>query len=187
MGSRWPRLSPRTRRSARRCGVCERCDRSRGGAGVHRRHARVRHWVFGRCPHVVAARVCATARLAAIAPVAGLRSPSPYAGRPIPVLSFHGLADPQNTYDGHAPGRGPEWEERVPDALASWAARNTCRPNVVLDDPPGPLSTLRYEGCAEGAEVRLIRIDGRGHTGTRRDIDTTAALWQFFKGHQLRK
>ena len=60
-------------------------------------------------------------RLAAIAPVSGLRFPAPCAGRPVPVLTFHGLADPQNPYDGHAEGRGAEWEESVPDALAGWA------------------------------------------------------------------
>ena len=128
-----------------------------------------------------------TSRLAAIAPVSGLRFPAPCMGRPIPVLSFHGLADPQNTYDGHAAGRGPEWEESVPEALASWAARNKCRSNVTLDDPPGPLSTMRYEGCAEGADVRLIRIDGLGHAWTRSQIDTTAVMWQFFKSHQLHR
>ena len=47
-------------------------------------------------------------RLAAVAPVSGLRFPGPCSGRPIPVLTFHGLADPQNPYDGHAEGRGAE-------------------------------------------------------------------------------
>ena len=125
-------------------------------------------------------------RLAAIAPVSGLRFPAGCTGRPVPVLSFHGLADPQNTYAGHVPGRGAEWQESVPEALAGWAAHNKCRTNVVLEDPPGPLSTMRYEGCAEGAEVRLIRIDGLGHTWTRSEIDTTAVMWQFFKNHRLR-
>ena len=125
-------------------------------------------------------------RIAAIAPVAGLRFPPSCAGPPVPVLSFHGLADPQNTYEGHAPGRGPEWEESVPDALASWAKRDKCSTKVVLDDPPGPLSTMRYDGCADGAEVRLIRIDGLGHAWTRREVDTTAVMWQFFKNHRLR-
>src|SRR5918995_1617459 len=45
-------------------------------------------------------------RIAAIAPVAGLRFREPCTGRPVPVLTFHGLADRQNPYDGHAPGRG---------------------------------------------------------------------------------
>src|SRR5262245_30691585 len=96
-------------------------------------------------------------RLAAIAPVSGLRFPGPCNGRPVPVLTFHGLADPQNPYDGHAAGRGEEWSESVPDALASWARHNSCKGNAILDDPPGPLSTMRYEGCGEGTEVRMIR------------------------------
>jgi polyhydroxybutyrate depolymerase len=126
-------------------------------------------------------------RVAAIAPVSALRFAAPCAGRPVPVLTFHGLADPQNPYDGHAPGRGAEWEESVPDALAGWAGRNGCKGSVILDDPPGPLSTMRYDGCSDGSEVRLIRIDGLGHRWTRDEIDTTAAIWQFFKSHQLRR
>ncbi len=126
-------------------------------------------------------------RLAAIAPVSGLRFPAPCAGRPVPVLTFHGLADPQNTYDGHVPGRNGEWVESVPDALAGWAMRDGCKGAVILDDPPGPLSTMRYEGCADGTEVRLIRIDGLGHRWTREEVDTTAVMWQFFKSHRLRR
>jgi len=125
-------------------------------------------------------------RLAAIAPVSALRFPSPCSGPPVPVLTFHGLADPQNPYDGHAVGRGGEWDESVPDALAGWAQRNHCKGNVLLEDPPGPLSTMRYAGCAEGTEVRLIRIDGLGHRWTHDEVDTTAVMWQFFKSHRLR-
>jgi polyhydroxybutyrate depolymerase len=124
-------------------------------------------------------------RLAAIAPVSGLRFPGPCNGRAIPVLTFHGLADPQNTYDGHVPGRGGEWEESVPDALASWARHDSCKGSAILEDPEGPLSTMRYEGCANGTEVRMIRIDGLGHTWTKREVDTTAVMWQFFKTHRL--
>jgi polyhydroxybutyrate depolymerase len=124
------------------------------------------------------------ARLAAIAPVSGLRFPAPCSGSPVPVLTFHGLADPQNPYDGHAAGRGAEWEESVPDALAGWARRNSCRGEVILEDAPGPLSTMRYAGCADGAEVRMIRIDGLGHRWTREEVDTTAVMWQFFKSHR---
>ena len=124
-------------------------------------------------------------RIAAIAPVAGLRWPAPCSGRAVPVLTFHGLADPQNTYDGKA-NRGDEWVESVPDALAGWAGHNGCDPKVILEDPDGPLSTMRYTGCRDGAEVRLIRIDGLGHTWTRKGIDTTTVIWQFFKSHRLR-
>ena len=125
------------------------------------------------------------ARVAAIAPVSALRWPAPCMGRSIPVLTFHGLADPQNPYDGKAEGRGDEWLESVPDALAGWAGHNGCDPKVILEDPAGPLSTMRYTGCRDGAEVRMIRIDGLGHTWTRKEIDTTEVMWQFFKIHRL--
>jgi len=123
--------------------------------------------------------------IAAIAPVSGLRSPGTCSGRQVPVLTFHGLADPQNTYDGHAAGRGAEWLESVPDALAGWARHNSCKGDVVLDDPAGPLSTMRYDGCGDGTEVRMIRIDGLGHTWTKKEVDTTGVMWQFFKSHRL--
>jgi polyhydroxybutyrate depolymerase len=125
-------------------------------------------------------------RIAAIAPVSGLRFPGPCNGRPIPVLTFHGLADSQNPYDGHAPGRGAEWLESVPDALAGWARHNSCTGDAVLDDPPGPLSTMRYGRCGDGTEVRMIRIDGLGHTWTTKEVDTTGVMWEFFKSHQMK-
>ena len=121
-------------------------------------------------------------RLAAVAPVSALRWPGPCDGPRVPVLTFHGLADPQNPYDGHAAGRGAEWEESVPDALASWARHNGCKGEAILEDPPGPLSTMRYEGCGD-TEVRMIRIDGLGHTWTKTEVDTTGVMWQFFKSH----
>jgi polyhydroxybutyrate depolymerase len=125
------------------------------------------------------------ARLAAVAPVAGLRWPAPCDGRPVPVLTFHGLADRQNTYEGGVEGRQGQWIESVPEALAGWADHNGCDADVVLEDPAGPLSTMRYEGCAGGAEVRLIRIDDLGHTWPRDEVDATEAMWAFFRSHRL--
>jgi polyhydroxybutyrate depolymerase len=128
------------------------------------------------------------ARIAAIAPVSGLRLPGAGCnGRPVPVLTFHGLADPQNTYDGHVPDRGEEWLESVPEALAGWARHDSCKGDAIVDDPPGPLSVMRYEGCTDGAEVRMIRIDGLGHAWTRKEVDTTVVMWQFFKSHRLNR
>jgi len=127
-------------------------------------------------------------RIAAIAPVSGLRLPgSGCTGDAVPVLTFHGLADPQNPYAGHAQGRGDEWVESVPEALAGWARHDGCTRDAILDDPPGPLSTMHYEGCAEGGEVRMIRIDGLGHAWTHKEVETTAVMWQFFKSHRLNR
>ncbi len=120
-------------------------------------------------------------RIAAIAPMSGLRWPGPCEGRAIPVLTVHGLADPQNTYDGHVEGRGGEWVESVPEALAAWAKHNGCDGDAVLDDPPGPLSTLRYSGC--DADVSLVRVDGLVHRWARDEVDATAEAWKFFRAH----
>ena len=125
----------------------------------------------------------ASDRIAAIAPMAGLRWPGPCEGRAIPVLTFHGLADPQNTYDGHVEGRSGEWLESVPEALAGWARHNGCDGDAVLDDPAGPLSTLSYKGC--DAEVRLVRIDGLVHAWARNEVDATAEMWRFFSAQRL--
>jgi polyhydroxybutyrate depolymerase len=103
------------------------------------------------------------------------------------VLTFHGLADPQNPYNGHAAGRGEEWLESVPEALAGWARRDGCEGDALLDDPPGPVSTMHYERCADGSEVRMIRVDGLGHAWTRKEVDTTVVMWQFFKSHRMNR
>ena len=136
----------------------------------------------GRMSSLLACRL--NNRIAAVAPVAGLRWPGPCEGRPIPVLTFHGLADPQNPYDGKA-ARGAEWVESVPEALAGWAQHNGCKPDVVFEDPDGPLSTMRYAGCRGNVELRLIRIDGLVHRWPKQEIDATAAMWQFFKSQRL--
>lgn len=137
----------------------------------------------GRMTSLLGCRL--SARIAAIASVSGLRWPAPCAGRPMPVLTFHGLADGQNPYDGRAAGRGAEWFESVPEALAAWARHNGCGRDVIRDDPAGPLSTMRYDGCDQGADVRLIRIDGLGHTWAKREVDTTEVIWRFFASHRL--
>lgn len=124
-------------------------------------------------------------RIAAIAPMAGLRWPAPCEGRAIPVLTLHGLADPQNTYDGGVEGRGGEWVESVPEALEGWAEYNRCDPDVLFEDPPGPLSRMHYEGCRDGVEVHMIRIDGLRHQWARDEVDATAEMWAFFRGYSL--
>jgi polyhydroxybutyrate depolymerase len=137
----------------------------------------------GRMSSLLACRL--NSRITAIAPMAALRWPGPCEGRPVPVLTLHGMADTQNPYAGRVQGRNGEWVESVPEALAGWAAHNRCKGDAIVEDPPGPLATLRYEGCAGNAEVRLIRIDGLGHTWARTEVDATTAMWQFFARHTI--
>ncbi len=123
-------------------------------------------------------------RIAAIAPVGGLRWFGPCAGRAVPVLAVHGLADMTNPYEGGA-DRGSEWVESVPEALAGWASHDRCQPKLVQDQPAATLRTIRYAGCEHGTEVRLIRVDGLGHHWPHTEIDATDVIWQFFKAHPL--
>lgn len=123
-------------------------------------------------------------RIAAIAPVGGLRWTGPCPGRAVPVLTVHGLADVTNPYEGHA-DRGAEWVESVPEALAGWATHNRCSPKLLQDAPAGALHTLRYAGCSAGSDVRLLRIDGLTHVWPRHEIDATDAVWRFFKAQSL--
>lgn len=123
-------------------------------------------------------------RIAAIGPVGGLRSFGACPGRAVPVITVHGLADTTNPYEGRG-DRGAEWVESVPEALAGWAAHNRCEPRLLQDEAPGPVRTVRFAGCDRGADVRLLRIDGLGHVWPRKEIDATAEIWRFFKGHAL--
>lgn len=123
-------------------------------------------------------------RITAIAPVSGIRWTAPCNGRAVPVVTFHGLADPQNTYAGMAP-RGDEWVESVEDALEGWANHNGC--DEARDETPevNLVSVYSYGNCAEGADVVLYRIAGLGHTWAKNEIDATREMWTFLKKHAL--
>jgi len=121
-------------------------------------------------------------RIAAIAPVGGLRWLGPCAGRAVPVLTIHGLDDGTNPYEGHA-DRGAEWVESVPEALAGWASHNRCEQKLTRDPRAGTLQPIRYAGCEGRAEVRLLRVDGMGHIWPRTEVDAATVIWQFFKTH----
>jgi polyhydroxybutyrate depolymerase len=120
-------------------------------------------------------------RITAIGPVAGVRWPAPCAGRAVPVIAIHGLADNTNQYVGEGPDH-PRWNESVEDAVLGWATKNGCNLAKQVDDPTGPLSTYTYGGCQDGATVKLIRMDGVDHgypTGT--PLHSAKELWSFFK------
>jgi polyhydroxybutyrate depolymerase len=136
---------------------------------------------------------------AAVAAVSGIRHPSPCpASRPVPVIAFHGTADPVDPYRGHGQAY---WVESVPAAAADWARQNGCSPNpVTAVVHPGATST-RYEGCRHGATIELITLAGEGHEwpggpalprritrrlGPQSDaVSADATLWAFFVAHPM--
>lgn len=140
-------------------------------------------------------------RVAAVAPVAGYcRIPDPRPTRPVPTLYLIGTADPL------VPLRGGEvrspWLHRlvrrrpVADTLDRWADAIGCGPVPIVESD---MNGVRVEVYPGPAEFRVVLIDGLGHhwpggkgqmnhriAGPPSDkIDATAAVWEFFRRHQL--
>jgi len=132
-------------------------------------------------------------RIAAIAPVAGvLGVPECSPSRPVPVMHFHGTADPLVPYDGSATLGFPP----VPDTFAGWGSRDRCTGQPVETYRNGDVHCSTYAQCGAGATVTLCTIDNGGHTWpggmpvpslgyTTTDISATDAMWTFFEQHPL--
>jgi polyhydroxybutyrate depolymerase len=119
--------------------------------------------------------------------------------RPVPMITFHGTADPVVPYAGGKTWVAPRAFPNIPMWTANWAARNRCAPNPT-DSAVAPNVTRRtYTGCADDAAVELYTIRGGGHDwpGGRPvpewlcgpvsyGIDATSRMWAFFRAHRLR-
>ena len=140
----------------------------------------------------------ASSVVAAIAPVAGLRYPSPCPdARPVPVIAFHGTADLIDPFDGNG---APYWTYSVPAAARLWAGHDHCAARSQITSGRGYHRT-RYTSCRDGAEVELYAITGEGHEwpggpampsaitsvlGPQSDaVDANALIWAFFRAHPL--
>jgi polyhydroxybutyrate depolymerase len=138
----------------------------------------------------------ASRTFAAVAPVAGLRfPPGCRPPRAIPVLAFHGTADPVDPYNGNGQ---PYWTYSVPVAAQRWAAQNGCNPQPMTTSKP-PVTTTTYTGCHANATVQLVSIAGAGHQwpggptvpesvvhqlGPQTNaVDANEQMWQFFTAH----
>ncbi|HEX5034990.1 MAG TPA: PHB depolymerase family esterase [bacterium] len=137
--------------------------------------------------------------LAAVAPVAATIGTSPNGGvdyytippaqGPIPMLIVHGELDPNIPYDGgQGSGVGQLYVKSVADAVAFWTQADSCAGSAETT-VNGNVTVTRYGDCAEGSEVRHLKIsDGyhewptaQGHTG----FSATDAIWEFFQQHSL--
>jgi polyhydroxybutyrate depolymerase len=124
-------------------------------------------------------------RFAAVSPVAGIQTPpwcSP--SRPVPVVAFHGTADPFLPYTGGLgpnalglpaadgskrtlaqTGLPPGWQvPNVGAAAAAWATRNGCSDVSPRDERVTTDVTRRTFGCSPDRAVQLYIIRGGGHT-----------------------
>lgn len=143
----------------------------------------------------------AASTFAAVAPVRGLRHPEPCpAARPVPVVAFHGTADPIDPYGGHGQSY---WTYSVPGATRAWVRQDDWAAAPVTTRPHASVTLVRYERCRGRAVVELYAIAGEGHEWpggpalppayTRllgpqsAAIDADAAIAAFFAAHPLRR
>ncbi len=144
-------------------------------------------------------------RIAAIGMVAPAQTLSPVwcpDRRPMPMIAFHGDADPILPYHGGpmgGPGPVRPVFRPVRAFVAWWAERNRCAATPVDTAMAADVVRLRYTECAEGAPVVFHTLLGGGHTWpggsglpewftgpTVRSIDATNEMWEFFRRHRLR-
>jgi polyhydroxybutyrate depolymerase len=146
-------------------------------------------------------------RITAVGPVAGVEFPEQCAPGPVPVIAFHGSADPIVTYEGgglnaEAIADAHHWKGNIPadvpehrgvdDALSNWAEHNGCGDEPVEEQVSPEVRRRTWPGCE--AETVLYIIDGGGHAWPGKpvpgfedsfghattEIDATALTFEFF-------
>jgi polyhydroxybutyrate depolymerase len=118
--------------------------------------------------------------------------------RPVPMMQFHGTADPFVPYGGGLSWPTPRPFPSVSTWAANWARRNRCGPNPIEAVMAADVSRLEYTNCADDATVVLYTVRGGGHSWpggkplpewwagrTSRSIDATSQMWTFFRDHRL--
>ena len=136
---------------------------------------------------------------AAVAAVSGVRHPTPCpTSRPVPIVAFHGTADPVDPYGGHGEAY---WTYSVPQAAADWARQDRCSTTPSSSRPATGVTLTKYAGCHAGAGVELYTIAGEGHEwpggtplprsltrllGPQSDaVVANNVMWAFFQAHPL--
>ena len=128
-------------------------------------------------------------RLAAVATVAGIQAPAGcHPNRPVPVIAFHGTADPLVPYHGGGMTAaakaliGPDGTGTfgslvgtpaiagiapltapIPTELARWASRNHCAPHATSTKAAADVTLIAFR-CPNHDTVELYQEDGDGHT-----------------------
>jgi polyhydroxybutyrate depolymerase len=121
--------------------------------------------------------------------------------RPVPVIAFHGTADPVCPYNGGLSKLAGGTFPSVPEFMATWSRRNKCGPIPTEFAVAADATRLQYTDCADDADVVLYTINREGHQwpGGKRvpaewmigrfsgSIDATRQMWEFFREHPLKR
>jgi len=140
-------------------------------------------------------------RIAAIGSVAGAYTyPSDLCQpeRPMPLIAFHGTADPIVPFSGGPSESFDVPFPNVPAWMSAWAERNQCAAETDLPSV-AEVSGVAYNQCSQSAEVVFYTIKGGGHSWpggdplptwivgeTSQSISATDLMWQFFLEHPMR-
>jgi len=116
----------------------------------------------------------------------------------VPVVAFHGTADPLLPFDGSDQSLGVVGGNLPPvrQALSEWAAGLGCDRLPTISRPTPNVELSTFHNCIGGdGEALLYAVLGGGHTWpgsafgidvlgvTTQEIDATQVTWQFFAAH----
>lgn len=143
---------------------------------------------------------CASRRRVAAVGLVGAALTMPFEScpstEPVPAIVFHGTGDRWTPYRGGASWVAPRPFPSVPGFVAAWARRNGCVGAPVESEVAPRITRREWTRCASDATVSFYTIVDGGHTWpgggelpgswlgeTNRDIDASAAMWDFFRRH----
>jgi polyhydroxybutyrate depolymerase len=122
-------------------------------------------------------------RITAVVPVAGVEFSPACGGSPVPVMAFHGAADPivgyggggldavaiadQQLWKGDRPANLPE-HRGVDDSMARWADNNGCDSEFEEAEVAPSVRMRTWSGCE--AATSLYIVDGGGHQWPGRPV-----------------
>lgn len=106
--------------------------------------------------------------------------------RPVSVIEIHGTSDGLVPYDGgRTAGGATQPSPPTPAVAQRWAELNRCTTEPATRQE-GAVSTSTWTGCAAGTGVKLVTIDGGGHTWFAEGlgpingaVDSTGEIWTF--------
>lgn len=117
----------------------------------------------------------------------------------LPVVAFHGTADPLLPFDGSATPVGGVGGTTPPVRmfLSEWAARLGCDRLPAISQPAAGVELSTFKNCPGGdGQALLYAVLGGGHTWpgathpidmlqgrTTQAISATGAMWDFFASH----
>ncbi|HMP77414.1 MAG TPA: PHB depolymerase family esterase [Kiritimatiellia bacterium] len=141
-------------------------------------------------------------RIAAIAPVGGVMlGPESRCKpeRPVSIIHFHGVKDPNVAYAGGIGERAHDRIARrsVEQTIAFWLKQNKLPEEPTTERRIGNARLKRYGPGPDGVEVAVWSLENGGHTwpggdsslpermvgAVNRDIDASALAWEFLKKH----